>query len=111
MTGSGVVVLLPGDTVRAGWTCYFAKGTIVPDLSLTDPYLTPLARDLCPCLSYLFLAVLVSYFFSLSLFEGVAFERRSWMPTNKRDTTQIARETSSEITTRTIKATLLSWEA
>lgn len=62
MTGSRVVVLLPGDIVRAGWTCCFAEGTIVPDLSLTDSCLTPLAKDLCPCLSYLFLVVLVSFF-------------------------------------------------
>jgi hypothetical protein len=33
------------------------------------------------------------------------------MPTNKRDTTKTAREINSEITIRTIKATLLSWEA
>jgi hypothetical protein len=63
MTGSVVVVLLPGDIVRAGWTCCFAEGTIVPDISLTDSCLTPLAKGLCPCLSYLLLVVLVSSFF------------------------------------------------
>jgi hypothetical protein len=56
----GVVVLLPGDIVRAGWTCCPAEGTIVPDISLTDSCLTPLAKGLCPCLSYLLPVVLVS---------------------------------------------------
>jgi hypothetical protein len=53
--------LLPGGIVRTGWTCCFAEGTIVPNLSWTDSCLTSLAKDLCPCLSYFFLVVTGGY--------------------------------------------------